>query len=99
MIGNGGNASRVLTEEIIATREKTLAAHLDGETRKDVEAVFTISVDLQTTFTSILIRLASERRLPYGLTGRSGSSRAPCSATRRTIEPLAAMRPATSTRS
>ena len=67
--------------------------------RKDVEAVFTISVDLQTKFTSILIRLASERRLPYGLTGRSGSSRAPCSATRRTIEPLAAMRPATSTRS
>jgi len=39
MIGNGGNASRVLTDEIIATREKTLAAHLDGETRKDVEAV------------------------------------------------------------
>ena len=28
-----------LTPEIIATREKTLAAHLDGETRKDVEAV------------------------------------------------------------
>ncbi|MDQ1429570.1 MAG: hypothetical protein QOF40_172 [Actinomycetota bacterium] len=29
----------MLTQEIIATREKTLAAHLDGETRKDVEAV------------------------------------------------------------
>ena len=29
----------MLTEEIIATREKTLAAHLDGETRKDVESV------------------------------------------------------------
>jgi hypothetical protein len=29
----------VLTDEIIATREKTLAAHLDGETRKDVESV------------------------------------------------------------
>jgi hypothetical protein len=28
-----------LTPEIIATREKTLAAHLDGETRKDVDAV------------------------------------------------------------
>ncbi len=28
-----------LTPEIIATREKTLAAHLDGETRKDVESV------------------------------------------------------------
>src|SRR5215471_4971258 len=39
MIRKGGNASRVLTEEIIATREKTLAAHLDGETRKDVDAV------------------------------------------------------------
>ena len=29
----------MLTDEIIATREKTLAAHLDGETRKDVESV------------------------------------------------------------
>ena len=29
----------MLTQEIIATREKTLAAHLDGETRKDVESV------------------------------------------------------------
>jgi hypothetical protein len=29
----------VLTDDIIATREKTLAAHLDGETRKDVESV------------------------------------------------------------
>jgi hypothetical protein len=29
----------MLTPEIIATREKTLAAHLDGETRKDVESV------------------------------------------------------------
>ncbi|HZP29229.1 MAG TPA: nuclear transport factor 2 family protein [Acidimicrobiia bacterium] len=29
----------MLTDDIIATREKTLAAHLDGETRKDVEAV------------------------------------------------------------
>jgi SnoaL-like domain len=29
----------VLTDDIIATREKTLAAHLDGESRKDVEAV------------------------------------------------------------
>ena len=29
----------MLTPEIIATREKTLAAHLDGETNKDVEAV------------------------------------------------------------
>jgi limonene-1,2-epoxide hydrolase len=29
----------VLTQEIIAAREKTLAAHLDGETRKDVESV------------------------------------------------------------
>ena len=28
-----------LTPEIIASREKTLSAHLDGETRKDVEAV------------------------------------------------------------
>ena len=29
----------MLTDEIIATREKTLAAHLDGETRKDVDTV------------------------------------------------------------
>ena len=29
----------MLTPEIIATREKTLAAHLDGETRKDVDSV------------------------------------------------------------
>ena len=29
----------MLTPEIIATREKTLAAHLDGETNKDVESV------------------------------------------------------------
>jgi len=29
----------MLTPEIIATREKTLATHLDGETRKDVETV------------------------------------------------------------
>jgi hypothetical protein len=29
----------MLTQEIIATREKTLAAHLDGETRKDVDTV------------------------------------------------------------
>jgi len=29
----------MLTPEIIAAREKTLATHLDGETRKDVETV------------------------------------------------------------
>jgi hypothetical protein len=29
----------MLTQEIMATRENTLAAHLDGETRKDVESV------------------------------------------------------------
>lgn len=29
----------MLTPEIIATREKTLSDHLDGETNKDVEAV------------------------------------------------------------
>lgn len=29
----------MLTKEIIATREKTLAAHLDGESRKDADAV------------------------------------------------------------
>lgn len=29
----------MLTPEIIASREKTLGAHLDGETNKDVEAV------------------------------------------------------------
>ena len=29
----------MLTPEIIATREKTLAAHLDGETHKDIESV------------------------------------------------------------
>lgn len=29
----------MVTPEIVAVREKTLAAHLDGESRKDVEAV------------------------------------------------------------
>jgi hypothetical protein len=31
--------TNMLTQEIIATREKTLATHLDGETRKDVDSV------------------------------------------------------------
>lgn len=35
----------MLTPEIIATREKTLAAHLDGETNKDVEATLATFAD------------------------------------------------------
>ena len=37
-----------LTPDIIATREKTLAAHLDGETRKDVDAVLATFADEPT---------------------------------------------------
>jgi hypothetical protein len=35
----------MLTQEIIATREKTLASHLDGETRKDVDTVLATFAD------------------------------------------------------
>ncbi len=60
-------AAAALRLQLVERRARTqleLEQVFGSLSRKDVEAVFPISQNLQTKFTSVLIRLASEKRLP-----------------------------------